>query len=150
MRARNLVWLVAGVVAGVALAGAAASAVSGVGPVASWMGHGGCRMCGSSAPTVPGGTMAGGTVVPMQGNEFHPLELQVKVGQTVTWRNDDKVAHTVTSDEGREMDSPLLAAGATWSHAFTQPGTYRYHCGPHAWPNGDGSWGGMVGTIVVT
>lgn len=149
MATRSIALVIGGIVIGVLLAGLTASAVTGVGPAGAWMGGGmhggmhgrgmmgdGCHMCGGSTA----GTTGSGTLVIMDGSQFLPTTLRVRVGDTVTWRNDDSVAHTVTSDSGDELDSPLLSPGESWQHTFTQPGTYDYHCVPHP---------GMTGRIVV-
>jgi plastocyanin len=72
---------------------------------------------------------------------FSPPTIVVVIGvnNTVTWTNDDIVAHTVTSDTG-VFDSGNIAAGATWSYTFATAGTYNYHCSYHSW---------MTGTVVV-
>jgi plastocyanin len=62
---------------------------------------------------------------------FVPANIVVDVGTTVTWTNDDVVPHTVTSDDGDELDSELLNPGDTFSHTFDTPGAYAYHCTPH-------------------
>ena len=71
---------------------------------------------------------------------FAPANIVVDVGTTVTWTNDDVVPHTVTSDDGDELDSELLNPGDTFSHTFDTPGAYAYHCTPH--PN-------MLGLVTV-
>ena len=67
---------------------------------------------------------------------FVPANIVVEAGTTVTWTNYDGVGHTVTSDEGDELDSDLLGGNETFSHTFDEPGAYRYHCTPH--PNMQG------------
>lgn len=58
--------------------------------------------------------------------------LTVSVGTTVTWTNDDTMAHTVTGLDG-SFDSNFLDPGASWSYTFTEPGEYEYYCLPHPW-----------------
>lgn len=70
---------------------------------------------------------------------FVPATLTIAVSNSVTWFNGDAMVHTVTSDTGG-FDSLDLVPGASFSHTFTQPGTYTYHCTPHPW---------MRGTVVV-
>ena len=72
--------------------------------------------------------------------EFNPTQLIVRVGSTVTWTNNDKVIHTVTSDVGSEMNSGPIKPGSTYSHVFDSAGTFIYHCTIH--PN-------MIGNITV-
>jgi plastocyanin len=62
---------------------------------------------------------------------FTPQNFTVTVGGTVTWVNKDTTGHTVTSNVTGQFDSPLLTTGETWSHIFSQRGTYYYHCTPH-------------------
>src|SRR5262245_27341014 len=67
-----------------------------------------------------------------------PPEVTVRAGGTVRWVNDDATYHTVTSTgslarrvpDGR-FNAVLDTAGATFSHTFTQPGSYPYFCQPH-------------------
>jgi plastocyanin len=62
---------------------------------------------------------------------FQPNPVQVSVGDTVTWTNNDSQPHTVTSGSNGVPDNkfnsspnfnPLIALGATFSHTFTEPG----------------------------
>lgn len=61
---------------------------------------------------------------------FQPGELRIRVGETVSWTNDDLVPHSITSDDGR-FDSGLLAPGEGYSRRFEEAGRYPYHCTPH-------------------
>jgi nitrite reductase (NO-forming)/hydroxylamine reductase len=70
---------------------------------------------------------------------FQPHTIVVATGATVTWQNDDTVAHTVTSGEGW-FDSGQLAAGEGFSHQFSKPGTFRYGCTNHP---------SMEGVVIV-
>src|SRR5258706_2553537 len=72
---------------------------------------------------------------------YQPNNLQVKVGDTVTWTNTDNAAHTVTSDTARVFDSGPLNSNATFTFTFNQAGTFTYHS------TGETS---IIGTIVVT
>jgi plastocyanin len=78
---------------------------------------------------------------------YQPNPIEVEVGDTVIWTNDDDSLHTVTSgsvtDEnmGEEFDSRFMSTGKTFEHKFTSEGEYPYFCIPH--PN-------MVGKVVVS
>ena len=81
---------------------------------------------------------------------YQPNPVEVSVGDTVTWTNDDTQPHTVTAGENGqpsgEFDSspnfnPLIAPQQTFEHTFTQAGEYPYYCALH--PN-------MVGTVSVS
>jgi plastocyanin len=88
--------------------------------------------------------------------KFDPATVTVPRGSTVMWRNTSQVQHTVTDDPSKAAtaadaqlpsgvqawDSGLLDPGATFSHTFDVPGTYKYFCQPH-------EAAGMMGTIVV-
>jgi amicyanin len=67
---------------------------------------------------------------------FGPQVVAVHVGATVHWTNNDSEAHTVTSDAGATLNSPVLQPGAGYSHTFTQPGTYSYYCTIHPFMHG--------------
>jgi plastocyanin len=83
---------------------------------------------------------------------YDPNPIKVKVGDTVTWTNDDSQAHTVTSgtdssdpNMGKEFDSSpglntLLSTDQTFSHKFTTAGEFPYFCQLH--PT-------MLGKVVV-
>lgn len=61
---------------------------------------------------------------------YAPREIRIRVGQTVEWRNEDPVVHTVTADD-EKWGSGLLAEGGVYSRMFTEAGRYPYHCQPH-------------------
>ncbi len=65
--------------------------------------------------------------------------LQVTVGTTVEWTNNDPMPHTVTSTS-KSFDSGLINPGKTFRHTFTKAGTFSFFCTPHPF---------MKGTIVV-
>ena len=70
-----------------------------------------------------------GASVDIKGFAFDPKTVTVKVGQTVTWTNQDSVTHTVTGDGG--IDSGDLSKGKSYSKTFDAEGTFDYHCTPH-------------------
>ncbi len=53
--------------------------------------------------------------------------LQVDVGTTVTWVNDDTIAHTVTSDVDGQFNSGNLDPGKSFKHTFSSTGSYAYY-----------------------
>jgi aldose sugar dehydrogenase len=76
---------------------------------------------------------------------YQPNPVQISVGDTVTWTNDDIQPHTVTSSQNVQPDgrfeSSMMAPQQTFEHTFTEgPGEYPYFCTLH--PN-------MVGTVSV-
>ena len=74
-----------------------------------------------------------------------PNDINIAVGDTVTWSNDDTAAHTVTSGSPADgptlvFDSSLFMAGATFSYTFDTEGTFDYFCMVHPW---------MQGSVIV-
>ncbi|MFA5966469.1 MAG: cupredoxin family copper-binding protein [Sphingomonas sp.] len=61
---------------------------------------------------------------------FGPQVLKVKVGQTVTWVNDDDIPHTVVSG-AKLFKSKVLDTGDTFSFTFTKAGAFAYFCSLH-------------------
>ncbi len=61
---------------------------------------------------------------------FSPASLSVSAGSTVTWYNNDAVAHTVTADDG-SFDSGNIPMGGKYSKVFSSAGTFAYHCTIH-------------------
>lgn len=93
--------------------------------------------CSSSAPTAttPSPTPApapsgsgGAQAVTIANFAFSPADLSIKVGDTITWTNNDTVPHTVTF---ADFASQQLAPGATYSHKFDAAGSFDYHCSIH-------------------
>jgi plastocyanin len=81
----------------------------------------------ASSPAASGQGMS----VNIKNFAFEPAALNVKVGTTVTWTNNDSVAHTVTSDSGNLLNSPTLSPGESFSFTFTSAGSVAYHCNIH-------------------
>ncbi|MBA2519229.1 MAG: ScyD/ScyE family protein [Chloroflexia bacterium] len=88
------------------------------------------------APVADTGATASVTIADFA---FAPPELVVAAGETVTWVNQDWAPHTATAGDGG-FDSGRLDQDGSFSHTFTEPGTYAYACAFHP---------GMTGSIVV-
>lgn len=71
---------------------------------------------------------------------YRPNPIRIRTGQAVAWTNRDSDPHDVTSVTGLFFSGPI-AAGATYQHRFTHPGTYLYFCTIH--PD-------MHGEVIVT
>ncbi len=71
---------------------------------------------------------------------FLPQAITVVIGvnNTVTWINQDLIAHNVISNTGA-FDSGDLSSGQTYTFTFTQAGTYPYYCSYHP----------MSGVVIV-
>lgn len=87
---------------------------------------------------------------------YLPETIEVRAGETVVWRNDTPLVHTVTAHPERVRDPEAIAlpagaepfdsgdmfAGDEFRHTFTVEGEYVYLCVPH-------DLAGMVGRVVV-
>jgi plastocyanin len=86
------------------------------------------------------------TVVGIAGEEsYSPNPIEIQAGQTITWNNDDLIAHTVTSgsddsDAGSMFDSGNMLNKQSYSLTFDEPGKFEYFCIYH--PT-------MVGQVLV-
>jgi plastocyanin len=119
----------------------------------------GLAACGTSAATAGSSSAAPTMTMPMpsgagaapaapvatdhvaiQTFAFGPGTVTVRPGTTVTWTQQDEDQHTVTADDASFASSPLIT-GQTYTHTFTAPGTYHYHCAIHPF---------MHGTVTVT
>jgi len=61
---------------------------------------------------------------------FQPAEIEVRVGDAVTWTNRDDRDHTVVAADGL-FNSNNLSSGATFTFRFDKPGTFAYACSYH-------------------
>jgi plastocyanin len=102
--------------------------------------------CGQAAApaatptTAPQSTPAGNEVkIDIQNFKFSPDTVTIKVGQTVTWTNQDSATHSVVALDG-SWKSASLDNGGKFSRTFDTAGTYDYRCGFHA---------SMTGKIIV-
>ena len=89
---------------------------------------------------------------------FAPAELEIEQGDTVTWTNEDDIAHTVTSGRAKKQgvpgvsknrdaapdgvfDSGTMELNDTFEFTFDESGTFTYFCAIHA---------GMAARVVVS
>ena len=89
-------------------------------------------------------------------NWYEPPVITIQEGDTVSWINDDREPHSITSGEGPGrfgwmgddkfgepdglFDSGLFIQGESWSFTFNETGLFRYFCTIHPW---------MEGVVVV-
>ena len=85
----------------------------------------------SGSASTPAASSSGGVAIKMQNIAFDPKAVTVKVGQKVTWTNDDTVDHNVTSKSGESIKSANIGKGATFSFTPTKAGTINYVCTIH-------------------
>lgn len=68
---------------------------------------------------------------------YHPANLSVVVGTTVTFINHDQTAHTATSvTSPPKFDTGTLAPGQSKTITLNSPGSYPYFCQFHAFMHG--------------
>jgi plastocyanin len=61
---------------------------------------------------------------------FAPRSITVDLNDTVTWKNNDTVAHQVVANSGA-FASPVLGAGKTYTLTARRAGTFGYHDALH-------------------
>jgi plastocyanin len=88
----------------------------------------------------PGGKKGNATPVTIDEMKFNPPSVQVNVGDTVEWTNNDVRDHTVVARDG-SFNSGNLSKGDTFRYTFKKAGSFAYACSLH--PR-------MKGTVVVT
>jgi plastocyanin len=96
--------------------------------------------CSTETRTVTGPVGSALAAVAIQDSAFKPADVTVKVGATVTWTQQDSIAHFVKWADGT-APGPSMALGDTYTRAFAVAGTFPYVCGIH---------GSMKGSITVT
>jgi plastocyanin len=96
---------------------------------------------GGSTSTSPAASSGGGVTIKMQNIQFAPKDTTVKVGQKVTWTNDDSTDHNVTADSGADFKSKDFGKGSTFDFTPDKAGTIKYECTLHP---------GMTATLNVT
>jgi amicyanin len=75
---------------------------------------------------------AQGHRIPIAQYAYQPGDMTVRVGEAVTWTNQDQAPHDVVTSAGPAvLQSPMLAQGQSWSFTFTVAGTYDYYCSVH-------------------
>lgn len=78
---------------------------------------------------------------------FWPNPVDIKVGDTIVWTNDDISTHTITEvNQGSNItsagfDSGLLSQGQNFTHTFDKARVIKYFCQLH--PQ-------MVGKVIVS
>ena len=76
---------------------------------------------------------------------YLPTQIHIKAQETITWINEDRGFHTVTTGyydtpDGM-VESEQIAPTEQFSFTFAEPGEFHYYCRLHPW---------MEGTIVVS
>jgi plastocyanin len=81
--------------------------------------------------------------VTIPGKLYEPDHLDVLVGTSVTWKNDDAINHTVTAD-GDAFSSGYVPPGGSFTFTFAKQGRYPFHCTIHKFMKGEVDVFGLV------
>lgn len=98
----------------------------------------GCGSGGSGGSSTGGTGGATGTTISEENISFNPASTSVKVGDTVTFVNNDSTPHEVSID-GKDLGRQAVGESVTWTP--TKAGSYPYKCIIHP---------SMTGEITVT
>jgi plastocyanin len=92
-----------------------------------------------AAPAAPRGTAPDRNhVIVMDNLRFGPVPTDLRVGDTIIWRNQDMFRHSATARNGSfDVDLPARKTGST---KLTKPGTVIFYCRYHP---------GMTGRLNV-
>ncbi len=93
----------------------------------------------TSSPTTAAAPPTSVTVSIADG-AFDPRRVEVAVGGSVTWVNDDVTPHLLVSLTPNVIQSPLIGKAGSYTRSFSTPGEYRYYCNIH---------NSMKGEVVV-
>ena len=85
-----------------------------------------------------GGSEAGREIA-MRNLQFAPRDATVRVGERVTWRNEEEAPHNVVAT-GAGMRSDVIRSEGTYARTLDRPGVINYVCTLHP---------GMRGTLRV-
>jgi plastocyanin len=101
---------------------------------------GACSSSSSKAASTNTSAPSTAATITIHGFAFHPATLTVKAGTTITVKNTDDTAHTVTALDG-SFDTKPINPGKTATFTVSKAGTFHFHCNIHNY---------MTGTIQVT
>jgi plastocyanin len=73
-----------------------------------------------------------GAFHPATHRSFNPDEIIINKGETITWVNEDKTPHTITS-KGKLLFDSLLKQNEDFTYQFDKIGTFEFGCTLHPW-----------------
>ena len=59
---------------------------------------------------------------------YDPDPVEINAGESITWTNQDSVAHTATASNREVLQSGTLDQGASFTEQFDTAGIYEYFC----------------------
>jgi plastocyanin len=84
---------------------------------------------GSIGPAAGGPKPATHTIT-IEGMQFQPATLTVKLGDSIVWVNKDLFPHTATATAGG-FDSAQITPGGSWRYRTHKKGEINYVCSLH-------------------
>lgn len=84
---------------------------------------------GSIGPAAAGPRPVTHTVT-IEGTQFQPATLTVRLGDSIVWANKDPFPHTATATAGG-FDSAQIAPGGSWKYRTRKKGEVAYVCSLH-------------------
>jgi plastocyanin len=97
--------------------------------------HGAVEHGAGHGPGHAPGADTGSHAVAIANRAFSPARVTVLEGDSVAWRNNEVMVHNV-SVAGGAVFSGSLSRGASFSHRFTDAGSYAYLCTLHPFMTG--------------
>jgi plastocyanin len=94
----------------------------------------------SSSSSTTAGAPPRSVTISIADGAFDPRRVEVAVGGSVTWVNDDVTPHLIVSLTPNVIQSPLIGKAGSYTRSFSTPGEYRYYCNIH---------NSMKGEVVV-
>ena len=73
-----------------------------------------------------------GSFHPATHRSFNPDQIIINKGEKITWINEDKTPHTITSKDKLSVDS-LLKQNEDFTYQFDKVGTFEFGCTLHPW-----------------
>ncbi len=95
----------------------------------------------AAVPTAePAAAVAEDVPVDIRDFAFNPTPVEIAVGGSVTWTNQDAVPHTATGEDRGALQSGTIAPGESFTQVFATAGEFAYFCEFHP---------GMSGQVIV-
>lgn len=76
-----------------------------------------------------------GSFHPATNRSFNPDKIIINKGETITWINEEKIPHTITS-KGKFLFDSLLRQNGDFTYQFDKIGTFEFGCTLHPWMHG--------------
>ena len=76
-----------------------------------------------------------GAFHPATNRSFNPDEIIINKGEVITWINEEKIPHTITS-KGKFLFDSLLKQNEDFTFQFNKVGTFEFGCTLHPWMHG--------------